>query len=214
MKLALIVVVAVGACGGGPGPARGPDYTPVGSPEAASDCPDEWQQAKKEREQLVGNDSSAARERTARAVLTQADCERGLVAAASIASAEHAEMIAAVTELTATQRDAANLYTEVESYELAALAVGARAGRGRLRAGFAAVLEAMPMPSDVFSPGEQAAFRAEIAELVSHFEREATRDIEAAVSAGASLSGDSEVAAWVAAACETSTMRALVARGC
>jgi hypothetical protein len=168
-----LLLAAVACGGGGAGPPAGPAYTPVGSPEAESACPTEWEAAKKAREDHLELSSASTREAAARAVLAQADCERNVLASRRVAAGEHAAIIAALEELRAAHRDAGNLYREVIGYELASPAVAARVGLGKLHLAFAALLAATPTPTDMPDPGEQAAWRAEIDGLVATFQSEA-----------------------------------------
>ena len=179
-------------CGGAGGPPRGPDYTPEGTEEAKSECPEQWKLAKAAREEMLGDDSAAARTKTARAVLAQANCERAFLADGSFSPGVHAGILEQVAALRAEQRDTQNLYNGVAGYGVPLLRVAAALGRGELNGVFSRRLRAVPMPTDIVEVGEQSAFRTEVASLVSYFETEAERELRDAINLAETAPGAAE----------------------
>ncbi len=190
MRLSIVFLLCV-ACGSA-GPPKGPDYTPVATPEAASVCPDEWNDAKEAREKLLGNDSAAAKRITANAVLAQADCERFVLAEGTFKSGTHDAVLAQVEVLRNNQRDTTNLYNEVAGYQVELSRLAAGVGKGLLNGAFARRLRKTPMPSDITELGEQSGFKAEVASLVNHFVGEAERELRDALALSEAVSGSGE----------------------
>jgi hypothetical protein len=204
LRLSLAASLLV-ACGGGAGPPRGPEYKPVGSPEAESPCPEEWKAAKEGRERLLDDSSRTTRLDVAEKVLLQADCERGVLALAEIAPGSQEAVLAEVRLVRERDSSIGNLYGEVLSYDFPLLNVGARAGRGQLHALFALKLRAMPTPVDLNTPADRTSFRQELVALVRGFDNEAAVDFVAALDGLNAFrpapEDEARVEAWTRAGC-------------
>jgi len=213
-RVNLFTSLALAACSGGAGGLEtGPKHDPANSPEAASVCPKEWEQAKAAREQAVADETEPSQQAATRAVLAQAECEREALTRWPMPAREHAEVLTRVKEARSTHRDTANLYTEVARSTTAELALAGRLGLGQLHLSFATLLARVPDPTDM-PPDEQIEFRGEVRELVVHFHAEAERELAAVVDASLAQRGDAAADALRLAACVALTSIDSAVAGC
>lgn len=189
-------------------PPRGPPHTPVNSPEAASACPAEREEAKKAREDLLAESGEARRQAQARAavaVLAQAQCEHHAFTALTVDVASQAAMTERIKVVRRQYQDARNLYEEVDGYGDTRASVGAGAGLADLHEAFAEKIRALATPVDLVDPAGRAEWQGQMRELVASFEVEAALAASRALDAAAGVSAgadDVELGAWVKASCE------------
>jgi hypothetical protein len=211
MPLAAALLAA--SCASAGGPPRGPEHTPVNSPEAQPRCPDEWRAAKQAREELLGVDGAAGAatvEAAAAAVLAHARCEGAALDGWRVEAGSGESMAAALRQARRRYQDARNLFEEAAGYPVARVRVGAQAELAALHLGFARMLAEVPSPVDVQDAAGRADFRRQMREAVASFEVEAALAAARAVSAvpqtgwggGAPGGQDPELAGWVRSACE------------
>jgi hypothetical protein len=199
-------LLALAACSGAAGPPRGPAHTPVHSPEAKSLCPEQWKAAKTAREALLGLEGPAedrALEAAARAVLSQAACERAGFERMTVEAGVQQIVAAELRGVRRQYQAARNLYEEAAGYEVGRLRVVALAHLAELHLGFARKLADLPPPSDVVDPAERIEVAQEMRQLASSFEAlavlAATRALDLM---GAEVPEDAETRRAVDSACQ------------
>ena len=143
-------------CAATSGPPRGPEYTPVATPDAQTRCGAEQTQAKLAREQLLtaenlpeeGGNPVSAREAAAKATLAQGECEARLVLSRPIQGARAELYLADLTAARDQLAIARNLYEESARYGMPPWNVAAMARLGEVLAAFATAAE-KGRPNDI-----------------------------------------------------------------
>lgn len=152
-RIALLVLCG---CSTVSGPPRGPQYTPVATPDAQTRCGAEQTLAKLAREQLLtaenlpeeGGNPVSAREAAAKATLAQGECEARLVLSRPIQGAHLELYLASLSAARDQLLIARNLFEECARYGMPPWNVTAMTRLGELLAAFAAAAE-KGRPADV-----------------------------------------------------------------
>lgn len=206
-KLAHITVLALCFACGGPKVAPAPEYTPVNSPEAKTQCPQQFASAKTAREATLGESTPQANGRASRAVLAHADCERAHFDAHGLAAASYEALLVNVQMARGQYQNAKILYEEVTRYKDHAATIAAHVRIGDLHAAYADKLRKAPPPSQMRAPAQRAEFIGEMDEMAQVLDKEASRSwktgVDAASVAPDLLAKDEQVKNWAKSACRS-----------
>ncbi len=203
----LLTFLAAAGCGSGSsGIAPPPPYTPVNTPQAATECPAERDAAQEAREDLLEHGQAAHRERAAERVFAHAECERARFDAMPIPVDREDMMIESLRAARMQYQTALNLYAEVGKYQVLRWSVGAHTRTGALAAKFADRLRTVNAPADMTDKVDRINFVSDLAAFAEDYERQAAIAHQAAVETAALLpalaAGDAQVSGWVQASCD------------
>lgn len=193
-------------------PPRGPAHTPVNSPEAASACPDQRDDAVKAREELLeasGEGRRAAQVKVAAAVLAQAECEHRAFEAMTVDAGSQQAMTQRLRVVRRQYQDARNLYDEADGHGESRFAVGASARLAELHVAFAQKIAQLATPVDLVDPAGRSQWQDDMRELVGSFEVEAALAASRALDVAGRLAatgegggGDEELTGWIRSSCD------------
>lgn len=186
-------------CGGAPPP---PAYVPENSPEPATVCRQEAALAKKARTAAIGDEQSTLREAAAERTFAHAECEFRQFETLPLDANDPDALRVLATEMRAQYQSARNLYLETDHYGSSRFRVGAWSRAGDLDSLMGAKLRTMLLPAHASDPAEAAADAQALEDVVKHFDLEAHKSYTTALERSEGHSAESDVGAWVKAACE------------
>ncbi len=207
MRRASVVLVAalLGACASMAGPPHGPEYDPANTPEARTGCPSEAKAAKQAREDAIGAEDSAPREKAAAAVFAQAECERRLFDPLHIDGVSPEDFKQSIAATKAQFYSAQNLYLEVVAFNIPQWTVAGYSRAGDLYAAYANKLRKSDPGPGVSEGTGRATWLAEIEQIARPVDRDALdyygKSLDVVMMGPPNFADDPTIAPYVKSAC-------------
>ena len=188
LRLSLLFL-ALSACASAQPPA-GPKHVPSATPQSATDCPKERDEAQERREALLGNRSASLSQAAGRAVLAHAQCEAKVMDRLHSPTGSQDQILAGLKELRLQSQNAVNLYRELQRYDPPRFAFESGIGEAQVRLRFAELVATVAAPADL-DEQTRAAFQAELADALAILQHEAAIALQDALDRARELPGPS-----------------------